>query len=102
MANLILRPTVTDFIDLAVGGSSLGLRLEELVVTASATSLVNKTLMESGIRKNFNLIVVVIKRKDGQSVFNPTPTTPIEEGDTLVVLGEVEQIKGLEKSMLLV
>jgi voltage-gated potassium channel len=100
MANLILRPTVTDFIDLAVSGNALGLRLEELVVTASATSLVNKTLMESEIRKKFNLIVVVIKRQDGHSVFNPTPITLIEKGDTLVVLGEVEQIKALEKSML--
>ncbi len=100
MANLILRPTVTDFIDLAVSGRDLGLRLEELVVTQSATSLVNKTLMESEIRKNFNIIVVVIKRKDGHSVFNPTPTTLIEEGDTLVVLGEVEQINDMEKSMM--
>lgn len=99
MASLILRPTVTDFIDLAVGGNDLGLRLEEMVVTAGAGTLVNKTLMESEIRKNFNLIVVVIKRKDGRSIFNPTPTTLIEEGDTLVVLGEVEQIKSLEKSM---
>ncbi len=100
MANLILRPTVTDFIDLAVSGRDLGLRLEELVVTGSATALVDKTLMESEIRKKFNIIVVVIKRKGGHSVFNPTPGTPIEEGDTLVVLGEVEQIKALEKSML--
>lgn len=100
MANLILRPTVTDFIDLAVSGRDLGLRLEEMVVTSSATTLVDKTLMDSEIRKNFNLIVVVIKRKDGQSVFNPTPNTRIEEGDTLVVLGEVEQIKALEKSMI--
>jgi voltage-gated potassium channel len=99
MASLILRPTVTDFIDLAVSGSDLGLRLEEIVVTANATTLVNKTLMESEIRKNFNIIVVVIKRKAGHSVFNPTPITLIEEGDTLVVLGEVEQIKALEKTM---
>lgn len=100
MANLILRPTVTDFIDLAVSGRDLGLRLEEIIVTDSATALVNKTLMESEIRKNFNIIVVVIKRKDGESIFNPTPTSLIEEGDTLVVLGEVEQIKAMEKSML--
>ncbi len=100
MANLILRPTVTDFIDLAVSGTNLGLRLEEIVVTASATALVDKSLMESEIRKKFNIIVVVIKRRAGDSVFNPTPTTLIEVGDTLVVLGEVEQIKALEKSML--
>lgn len=98
MANLILRPTVTDFIDLATSGDDLGLRLEEISLTTGA-SLVGKTLMASQIRKNFDLIVVLIKREDGSSVFNPTPDSLLKNGDTLVVLGNSNQITELERML---
>lgn len=96
MAQHILRPTVTDFIDLTVHGGELGLRLEELMVSDNA-SWANKSLLDSQIRKNFDLIVVAIKRGGGEMLFNPNPETTIMSGDTLVVLGEYEKIKELEK-----
>lgn len=96
MAHHVLRPTVTDFIDLTVHGGALGLRLEELLVSAKG-QLVNKTLLDSNIRKDFDLIVVAIKRSGGEMQFNPNLGTIILGGDTLVVLGEYEKIKQLEK-----
>lgn len=97
MAMHVLRPTVTDFIDLTVHGGELGLRLEELTVSEKA-SWVNKSLIDSKIRKNFDLIVVAIKRGgEGEMLFNPNPETTIMAGDTLVVLGEYTKIKELEK-----
>lgn len=41
MASLVVRPTVTDFIDLAMYASDIGLRLEEILVGEKAT-FVNK------------------------------------------------------------
>ncbi len=98
MANLILRPAVIDFIDLAVAGNELGLSMEEIRVT-TRSSLLNKSLMDSGLRKTYNLIVVSIKRADGQSIFNPTPQIVILEGDILIVLGERDQVNALERTM---
>ncbi len=98
MAQLVLRPTVTDFIDLTVQGGELGLRLEELEVPPDGKS-VNKSLMDSEIRKNYDLIVVAIKRLKGDMLFNPSPHTKIMAGDTLVVLGEYEKIMELEKEI---
>jgi voltage-gated potassium channel len=98
MAQLVLRPTVTDFIDLTVQGGELGLRLEELEVPPDGKS-VNKSLMDSEIRKNYDLIVVAIKRVKGDMLFNPNPYTKIMAGDTLVVLGEYEKIMELEKEI---
>jgi len=96
MANMVLRPTVIDFLDLTVHGS-LGLRLEELQVPESA-SFVDMTLMDSGIRKKYDLIVVAIKRRgDKEMLFNPSHLTLIKPGDTIIVLGEFENIKRLEK-----
>ncbi|MFZ5760029.1 MAG: potassium channel family protein [Thermodesulfobacteriota bacterium] len=98
MAHHLLRPTVTDFIDLTVHGGELGLRLEELQV-ASTCPMVGKSLLDSNIRRDFDLIVVAIKRRGGDMQFNPNLSTEILGGDTLVVLGEYDRIKQLEKIM---
>lgn len=98
MAQLVVRPTVVDFLDLTVHGGELGLRLEELVVS-DKSSLVNKSLMDSNIRKVHNLIVVAIKRYNGEMLFNPSPQTKILPEDTLVILGEHEHINELEKEL---
>ncbi len=98
MAQSLVRPTVIDFIDLTVHEGELGLRLEELQVSGTAT-FVNKTLMDSGIRSEHDLIVVAIKRQKGEMLFNPSPSTEILAGDILVVLGEHLNIQGLEKKL---
>ena len=87
-----------DFIDLTVHEGELGLRLEELQVSDTAT-FVNKTLMDSGIRSEHDLIVVAIKRQKGEMLFNPSPGTEILAGDILVVLGEHLNIQDLEKKL---
>ena len=98
MAQSLVRPTVIDFIDLTVHDGELGLRLEELLVSDKAT-FVNKSLKESGIRSEYDLIVVAIKRQKGEMLFNPNPNTEIQPGDILVVLGEHDNIQGLEKRL---
>lgn len=96
MAQLLLRPTVTDFIDLAMYAGELGLRLEEIPVQESA-SFADKNLMDSGIRKRYDVIVVAIKRDGGEMLFNPKPDTMILPGDIMIVLGQADQITALEK-----
>jgi voltage-gated potassium channel len=98
MAQSLVRPTVIDFIDLTVHEGELGLRLEELQVSEKAT-FANKTLMDSGIRSEHDLIVVAIKRQMGEMLFNPNPNTDILPGDILVVLGEHTNIQGLENKL---
>lgn len=98
MAQSILRPTVIDFIDLAVNAGELGLRMEELSVSAKA-KFVNQSILESDIRKEHDLIVVAIKRDHGEMLFNPNPRTMILPGDILIVLGEYDNIKSLAKKL---
>jgi voltage-gated potassium channel len=75
------------------------LRLEELEVPATA-SFVNQTLMDSGLRKKYELIVVAIKRQgENEMLFNPSHLTTIKAGDIIVILGEYDSIKRLEKEL---
>jgi voltage-gated potassium channel len=96
MAQLIVRPTVIDFIDLAMQASELSLRMEELLVSDKA-SIAGKTLMKSGLRKKYNIIVVAIKRSGEPMIFNPTPDITIAIGDILILLGDSNHISELEK-----
>ena len=98
MAHLIVRPTVTDFIDLTMRAGELDLIMEELLVSTSS-HLDGKNLIESEIRKKYDVIVVAIKRQDGAMLFNPKPDNIIMAGDILIVLGASEHIVGLGKEM---
>lgn len=96
MAHAILRPSVMDFIEIATAGQNFELQLEEILVSTSSI-LVGKTLITSGIRKELGLIVVGIKKGDGQMVFNPPPDISIEVGDILISLGQQTAIQNLER-----
>lgn len=98
MAHLIIRPTVTDFLDMTMRTSEIGLNLEELRVSNSC-SFVGKDLIESEIRKKFNVIVICIKREDGQMLFNPRANVQILAGDILIVIGSFEEITELTKEL---
>jgi voltage-gated potassium channel len=95
MAQRILRPTVTNFIDLAFAYSREDIQMEEIPVSASS-SLVNVMLKDSGIRQRFNLIIIAIKKSDGSMVFNPSFETVINAGDTVIAVGEYENLQKLE------
>lgn len=85
MAHSVLRPTVTDFLDLAVRGN-LDLQLEQLTLSESSV-FVGKNLMDSHIRMDYDIIVVAIKRASGEQVFNPGPREVLLAGDTLITVG---------------
>lgn len=96
IANAILRPAVVDFIELVTKREHLELQMEEVMI-ARASSLCGKTVLEAGLRQNLGIIVVAVKKKDGQMEFNPSPQTGIAEGDRLIVLGAGESLGKLDK-----
>jgi voltage-gated potassium channel len=95
MAHTILRPTVTSFLELAMT-EGVDLSMEETGVEATSP-LIGLPLKDSGLRRDLDLIVVAIKRADGEMLFNPTPETLIQAGDTLVLLGMRQNLEALEK-----
>lgn len=98
MAHLILRPTVTDFIDLTLKTSELNLSMEELRV-GQGSLLEGKTLLQSEIRKDHNVIIVSIKREGGKMLFNPKPDAMIKAGDILIAIGAYEDITALSTKL---
>jgi len=95
LAQRILRPTVTSFLDLALGAKHKNIHMEEIPINASSR-LANVVLRDSGIRQNYDLIIIAIKESDGNMVFNPSFETVIKAGDTVIAVGEEENLKKLE------
>ncbi len=96
MAQILLRPTVAEFIDFALHDPNISLSLGEIPVKKSSV-LDGVTLLESGIRQRLDLIIVAIKKASGEMLFNPKSETIIEAGDTLIALGNKENLNRLEQ-----
>lgn len=97
MAQAILRPSVMDFIEIATAHQNLELQIEEICIHSSS-NLVNQTLMSSGIRKELDIIIVAIKKLDTEKMlFNPSSQSLLEDGDTLITLGDPDDINNLER-----
>ena len=96
MAQRIIRPTVTNFLNLALAQKRKDIQMEEIPVGPSS-ELVNVMLKDSGIRQQFNLIIIAVKKPDDSMLFNPSFEAVIESGDTVIAVGEEENLKKLEK-----
>ena len=95
MAHTILRPTVTTLMELAMA-EGMEWSMEEIRV-GETSSMIGIPLKDSGIRQKFDLIVVAIKRADGGMVFNPTPKSIVQAGDTLIIIGMRKHLEALEE-----
>lgn len=96
IAHTLLKPAVVDFIEFATRSQNMELQMEEVRVKEKS-QIVDQSLDESGIRKDLGIIIVAIKRETGEMEFNPTSTSIIRKGDTLIAMGRMEQLKAMEE-----
>jgi voltage-gated potassium channel len=96
IAHTVLKPAVVDFIEFATRSRNMELQIEEIKVKESS-HIVGRGLDECGIRKDLGIIIVAIKRAAGDMEFNPTSTSIIKQGDTLIAMGETKQLEALER-----
>jgi len=95
MAQTILRPTVTDFLELTLMDTTRDIQMEEMPVYPSS-KLIDVALQDSGIRKELDLIIVAVKKAQGNMLFNPSSQTRLEAGDTVIAIGEKQNLERLE------
>ena len=92
IAQMLKKPTVVDFIDCAMMGSHLDLMMEEAAI-GDKSSLIGKSLIDSYLRRDYGVIIVAIKKLNGDMIFNPLPSQALEAGDVIVVIGKKEDLK---------
>lgn len=91
MARALLKPAIADFMD-SIVAESLDLVFDEVAI-GSRSSYVGKFLKDSDIMSELSLIVVAMRRKEGELTFQPNGDTQIQEGDLLMVIGKAESVQ---------
>ncbi|MCG8635275.1 MAG: potassium channel protein [Desulfobacterales bacterium] len=94
----LLRPTVSNFIDAAVSKESDAIQIDEAYVPRSS-AYAGKALKDSGIRQDYNLIIIAIKNESDDMDFAPHFDTLIHPGDTLLVMGKTEDLKSFRNAL---
>lgn len=93
MAMALTKPAVGDFLD-SITANHLELGFEQLEVDP-VSSLVGRKLSETVIRSELNIVIVSIRRDDGEIIFNPSGETRIEGGDMLIAIGNPDSLSRL-------
>lgn len=96
MAQMLLKPAVADFIELATMTDMLELEIEQIEVR-STSPFIGRPLKETGFRTDLDVIIIAIKRSNGEMIFNPSADTLIKENDALVALGSHANLEALER-----
>ena len=96
MANYMLRPQVTAFVDVVTTATGSDLRFEEIEVT-DASGRGGKTIRELDIRRQTGALIVALRKRDGSFDTTPTPEAMLEVGDVLIAAGTEEELRALER-----
>jgi voltage-gated potassium channel len=95
MANLVLKPQVTAFLDAVTTATGPDLQLAEIEVRRTCAAA-GRTIRELRIRHETGAIVIALRKADGSFDTTPEPDTPIEVGDVLIGVGSPDEIRALE------
>ena len=90
MAQALIRPAVADFMD-SIAAENLDLGFEEVEV-ANNSPYAGHKLRFTNIRSELDIVIVAIRRRSGEMVFNPSGDARIEAGDLLVAIGRAESL----------
>jgi voltage-gated potassium channel len=91
MASIITRPSTIELLELVSGQSTLDVEVDEIVLP-STSALVSKTIVDAETRRRHGLLVVAVKQSSGAMMFNPGTEVVFQAGDTLIVMGHVDDI----------
>jgi voltage-gated potassium channel len=96
MAQALLKPHVHQFINFTTQSAGLDVGIEQVRVSTRC-SFVEHTLAEMQANRQLGVIVLAIRKAEGQMLFNPPTESKIAAGDHLIVMGESERLQKLEQ-----
>ena len=98
MVQLLLRPRVSDFIDIVVRKKESEISLEEISLTKDSF-IVGKKLSEANLKKKYNLMVIAISREDGELIYNPPSDVVFRQNDKVMVIGPASKLAELNEAI---
>lgn len=96
MATLMLKPMVSDYLDVVTGGGELELRVEQFQLSAGSPAL-GKSIRDLGIRQKTGASILAVKKPGQPFDTNPDPAILLEENVVLITVGTHAEIQLLEQ-----
>lgn len=97
MSNVLLRPKMVHFIDSLMAKNKEDHLFDELTVMAGAP-IINESLAKSNLRNTYGVaIIAMVPKNNGNVLFNPSGEDIIQEGDTLIVLGDQKKVDNMRR-----
>jgi len=91
LASEVLRPTVTNFLDVMLRDKEKNLRIDEIELV-EGMECINRTLQESEFRNKTNVLIMAVAFSNDDFIYNPPADHKLEVGQKLIVLGESKDI----------
>ncbi len=95
MANLVLRPQVTAFLDAVTTATGPDLHMAEIEVHRTCLQA-GKTIRDIRVRHETGAIIIALRKRDGTFDTTPEPDVAIEPGDVIVGVGTSDELQRLE------
>lgn len=96
MAEAVLSPRALEFLDLVSQYDHNDIELGDIQVSEKS-SFAGKTIHDSGIRASTGVLILAIRRVNGEKITNPSSESAIQAGDELIVIGTSDQVDAAEK-----
>ncbi len=96
MALAVLKPTLTEFLDLASHSVGFDLDIEQIEIM-HGSELAGKALKDVSLRERTGVTVVAIKKKGGRLSLQFSPDEPLAPGDTIIALGSKSGVQKVFK-----
>jgi voltage-gated potassium channel len=97
MATLMLKPLVSDYLEVVSRGGEIEFRLEEFALNGTC-EVAGRSIRDLDIRRATGATVLAVRRgASGQLETNPGPDLVLEETDVLIAIGTPADIGKLEE-----
>jgi len=99
LADALLRPHVVEFLDFTRSNIGSKITMEQVCVASKGAPTSQSLGKLSELRKS-GVIVLAIRTKAGETIFNPPAEVEISAGDFLIVMGERSSLQKLEQILI--
>ena len=97
MATLMLKPLVSDYLEVVTGGGELEFRVEEFELNAQCCAI-GQSIEDLGVRKRTGATILAVRHaRTGAFDTNPSPESRLSPGDMIIAIGTPVEITRLEE-----
>ncbi len=99
MAELLIEPSIEDAVSISTPQFDIDLVVEEIEIN-NVPSLIGVLIVDSNIRKKYNLIIIGIKDKKGKFQLNPNMDHKLGKDQVIMLIGAKSNMKRFQKAYL--